>query len=342
VGEGALSDLHFTAWAHSVAVHKTAGRPSALTQPDASIRLTAHQVHRDSGCTSARLGPLARFRLRFLLHEMDLPLGELVIGRSASCGLTIDDPLVSRSHARLIVEADRVLIEDAGSRNGIRVNGRTISGRMEMGDGSRLRLGTQELMIRRLEESAIAPPRRPATGFMIHCSSCGLPFSTEAGECPHCGVEKDANSDEPTTTTEQAWSIELVAETIHRARALGRSDNLERLLVQARAVLDSVSVTVDRRRLDQLADGAIRYSAESGNVEWARWALSLYSKRGIAPGYEVGQQLVSLPPEALSTLVPAVNAVVSSIRPPALGEELADEATITLLRSFSEGPGALR
>lgn len=283
---------------------------------------------------------MARFRLRFLLHEMDIPVGELVIGRSASCGLTIDDPLVSRCHARLIVEADHVFIEDAGSRNGIRVNGRTITGRVEIGDGARFRVGTQELMLRRVEENTVAAPRRPATGFMIHCASCGLPYSTEAGECPHCGVEKDSNADEPTTTTEQAWSIELVAETIHRARALGKDDNLERLLIQARTVLDSVSVSVDRRRLDQLADGAIRFSSESGNVEWARWALGLYSKRGMVPGYEVGQQLGSLPPEARSTLAPAVNAVVISIRPPAVGDELTDEATVLLLRRISEGPGA--
>lgn len=285
---------------------------------------------------------MARFRLRFLLHEIDLPVGELVIGRSAVCGLTIDDPLVSRCHARLIVEQERVFIEDAGSRNGIRVQGRTIGGRTEIADGARFRLGTQELTLRRMEDSPVVVPRRPATGFMIHCGACGLPYSTDAGECPHCGVEKDSAPDEPTTTTEQAWSIELVAETIHRARALGRSDNLERLLVQARAVLDSVSVTVDRRRLDQLADGAIRFSSQSGNVDWARWALNLYSKRGIVPGYEIGEQLSSLPPEARSTLAPAVSAVVTSVRPPALGDELADEATLQLLRSISEAPGAGR
>lgn len=285
---------------------------------------------------------MARFRLRFLMHEIDLPVGDLVIGRSATCGLTIDDPLVSRCHARLIVEQDRVFIEDAGSRNGIRVNGRTIGGRTEMADGARFRLGTQELTLRRMEDSTLAVPRRPATGFMIHCASCGLPYSTDVRECPHCGVEKDHGHDEPTTTTEQAWSIELVAETIHRARALGRSENLERLLIQARTVLDSVSVTVDRRRLDQLADGAIRYSSHSGNVDWARWALSLYSKRGLVPGFEIGEQLTSLTPEARSTLAPAVSAVILSVRPPSLGDELADEATLELLRSISEAPGAHR
>lgn len=263
---------------------------------------------------------------------MDLPEGDLLIGRSASCGLTIDDPLVSRNHARLTVSAEGVTIEDAGSRNGIRVNGRTVSGRIPLADGARFRVGTQELVLRIMEEAAIQPPRRQATGFMIHCPTCSLPYSTEAQACPNCGQQQQAlEEEEPTTTTEQAWSIELVAETLHRAAKLGKTENLERLLVQARGVLDTTSVTVDRRRLDQLADGAIRFASGGGNVDWARWALGLYSKRGIAPGPEVGQQLQTLPPTARETLAPAAKNVVLSLRPPSAGGEHADEQTIEVL-----------
>lgn len=271
---------------------------------------------------------------------MDLPEGELLIGRSANCGLTIDDPLVSRSHARLTITKDSATIEDAGSRNGIRVNGRTISGRLRLSDGARFRIGTQELVLREMEEAPLVPPRRRATGFMIHCPKCGLPYSTEVSSCPSCGDAQELDEEEPTTTTEQAWSIELVAETMHRASALGRHDNLERLLIQARGVLDHTSVTVDRRRLDQLADGAIRFAADGGNVEWARWALGLYSKRGIAPGPEVGQQLSSLPPSARDTLAPAVGNLVRSLRPPAGGDEQVDDATMDILRSMSDSPEA--
>jgi hypothetical protein len=197
---------------------------------------------------------------------MDLPLGELVIGRSANCALTIDDPLVSRSHARIVVTADGATIEDAGSRNGIRVNGRTISGPTPLEDGARFRVGSQELLFRSMEDALVQPPRRRSTDFMIHCSACGLPYSTEADCCPSCGEAPDSEEEEPTTTTEHAWSIELLAETIHRAQAADHSENLERLLVQAQGVLNGTSVTVDRRRLDQLADGAIRYSAQKGDL----------------------------------------------------------------------------
>lgn len=279
---------------------------------------------------------MARYRLRFLLHEMDIPEGEVLIGRSAHCNLTIDDPLVSRNHARLIIGQDAAFVEDAGSRNGIRVNGRTIVGRVPLHDGSRFRVGTQELVLRRIEEAALQPPRRQATGFMIHCTSCGLPYSTEVKECPECG-QNHPGDDEPTTTTEQAWSIELVAETMHRARVLGRDENLLRLLRQARGVLDSTSVTVDRRRLDQLADGALRHASQTGEIEWARWALGLYCERGLAPGPGVGKQLSSLPPSTRDTLAPAVGDVVRSLRPPQAGVEEADAATIRMLRSLAGG-----
>ncbi len=268
---------------------------------------------------------------------MDLPPGELIIGRSATCGLTIDDPLVSRSHAKLVVTDSGATIEDAGSRNGIRVNGKIIKGPTALSDGARFRVGTQELMFRAIEETApAAPPRRRATGFMIHCPTCGLPYSTEATACPHCGREGGAAEDEPTTTTEQAWSIELLAETMHRAQTLGRKQDIERLLIQARGLLESTSVTVDRRRLDQLADGAIRFAADEGQVDWARWALSLYSKRGIAPSEEVGRQLESLPPAARQSLEPSLKEVVRSLRPPAAGEDEEDEKAVRLLRELAK------
>ena len=49
--------------------------------------------------------------------------GETVVGRSADCGLTIDDAKVSRNHAVIKIEAKQVIIEDLGSSNGTRING---------------------------------------------------------------------------------------------------------------------------------------------------------------------------------------------------------------------------
>ena len=63
------------------------------------------------------------YRLRYLAHDLELPIGEFVVGRSTECQLSLDDPLVSRRHAVLRVRRDGVSVQDLGSRNGVLVNG---------------------------------------------------------------------------------------------------------------------------------------------------------------------------------------------------------------------------
>jgi uncharacterized Zn finger protein (UPF0148 family) len=277
---------------------------------------------------------LARTRLRFLLHEIDLPKGTFVIGRGAGCHLTIDDPLISRSHAKITVGEDHITVEDLGSRNGVRVNGRLISGAVPIGDGTRLRVGTQEMVLRRVEDALVAPRRNRSTGFMVHCTSCGVPFSTEDPACPNCGHSDSV--EETTTTTEQAWSLELLVETMRRAEALNRKQDLERLLVQAREIVERPGLNMDRRRLDQLAETAVRMAAESGSLEWARWALGLFAKRGIVPRSEVGQRLSSLPPASRLDLTNALVEVVRSAGPDSAAEP-ADREALELFRALAAG-----
>ena len=73
-------------------------------------------------------------RLRYLVHDLEVPPGEFVIGRSPDCQLSLDDPLVSRRHAILVVQADAVYVEDLASRNGVLVNGKRVPlvGRVSM------------------------------------------------------------------------------------------------------------------------------------------------------------------------------------------------------------------
>jgi transcriptional regulator with GAF, ATPase, and Fis domain len=49
-----------------------------------------------------------------------------VLGRAPDCDVVVDDPSVSRRHARIAV-ADRAMIEDLGSRNGTRVGGQRLA-----------------------------------------------------------------------------------------------------------------------------------------------------------------------------------------------------------------------
>lgn len=63
-----------------------------------------------------------------------------VIGRLPECEITLDDPAVSRRHARITHDGGEYRIEDLGSTNGLRVNGEAVtSGRLR--DGDRVDLG---------------------------------------------------------------------------------------------------------------------------------------------------------------------------------------------------------
>src|SRR6185369_7208724 len=87
------------------------------------------------------------FRLRHLQHNFELGQGEFVIGRSAECQLALDDPLVSRKHALLIVGAESVVIKDLGSRNGVVVNGIRIEGSRILLDSDSIVIGSQEMTL---------------------------------------------------------------------------------------------------------------------------------------------------------------------------------------------------
>jgi hypothetical protein len=68
------------------------------------------------------------------------------IGRSRECDVVIEDAGVSRRHAELRpLDAAAWTIEDLGSTNGVRVNGRTIEGAHELRAGDRIGMGSTEM-----------------------------------------------------------------------------------------------------------------------------------------------------------------------------------------------------
>jgi predicted component of type VI protein secretion system len=95
-----------------------------------------------------------RFRLRYLHHDLELTEGQFVVGRSAGCQLSLDDPLVSRRHALLVVSREGVTVEDLGSRNGVVVNGERIAGVRLVSPGDKILIGSQELTVLEGRDSA--------------------------------------------------------------------------------------------------------------------------------------------------------------------------------------------
>jgi hypothetical protein len=75
----------------------------------------------------------------------------LVVGRGSDADLRINDPGVSRRHAEIRVQTtsgdQTVSIVDLGSTNGLQVDGRRTT-QAELGDGSRVRIGNTDLVVR--------------------------------------------------------------------------------------------------------------------------------------------------------------------------------------------------
>ena len=68
-----------------------------------------------------------------------------VLGRSRDADVVIDDPNVSRHHAEVRPSGGSWIVNDLGSTNGIKVNGRRIRGPESLKRGDVIELGTSSV-----------------------------------------------------------------------------------------------------------------------------------------------------------------------------------------------------
>ncbi len=113
-----------------------------------------------------------KFRLRYQSHVFPLVDGQFVVGRSADCQLSLDDPLVSRRHALLVLQGERLTVEDLGSRNGISVNGKRATKPVSLVDGDTITIGSQSVAVSsvrdvRTSDSAIQAPTENSDAFSL-------------------------------------------------------------------------------------------------------------------------------------------------------------------------------
>ena len=226
---------------------------------------------------------MARYRLRFLLQEFDLPRGATILGRSSDCHVTIEDPLVSRHHARIVLEGERAVVYDLNSRNGVKVNGAPVKEPIELKDGDRLRIGTQELVFCRVEAAPNATAK--TTGFLRHCARCRMPYPQEAGSCPSCGateaLDEETLSGQFGAAAQQIWSVQLFLEVLDRALTLERFEDVHRILRRATVQVEERIVRgdqVDGPQLAKLAVGAARASLALDDSTWAVWVAQVYRR----------------------------------------------------------------
>lgn len=224
-----------------------------------------------------------RYRLRFLLQEFDLPKGETLIGRSAECHVTIEDPLVSRQHARILIDGEDATFEDLGSRNGVRVNGVAVKKSTPLRDGDRIRIGTQELVFCRVGASSIS---NKTTGFLRYCAQCRLPYPQELAACPACGATEQTDEEETLSgqfgaSSKHAWNVQLLLEVTERAVSLGRKEDALSMYERAQAQVEERlqrGGSVFPTEISDLVTTGAHVAELAGDSRVLEWALTLHAR----------------------------------------------------------------
>ncbi|MFO0669432.1 MAG: FHA domain-containing protein [Polyangiaceae bacterium] len=255
-----------------------------------------------------------RYRLRFLLQEFDLPKGETIIGRSADCHVTIEDPLVSRQHARIIIDGEAATFEDMGSRNGVRVNGVNVKKPTPLRDGDRIRIGTQELVFCRVGQTAVS---NKTTGFLRYCAHCRLPYPQELAACPACGATEQTDEEETLSgqfgaSSKHAWNVQLLLEVTERAVSLGRRDDALSMFERAQAQVEDRlgrGGTVFPTEISDLVVTGAHMAELLGDPSLLVWSLRLHAR---VPS-PVSEAEVRALEHAATRFAPEMNAVLEEV-----------------------------
>jgi hypothetical protein len=228
-----------------------------------------------------------RWRLRYLQHDLELTEGQFAVGRNATCQLSLDDPLVSRRHALLVVNDEGVTIEDLQSRNGVLVNGRKITERVPLQVGDRILIGAQELTL--LQGRAVTSRDHQTTGHQAKMTlpkmeaSLRIP-SDFSNIGPSSSVPPDGSgADLDVSMVRRADAFKLLGGVAEKALALGRAVEAERLL--ASPLADVIEASRAGRKLpSQLVDQAAKFSSKlatsTGKGAWADYVIELYHAQG--------------------------------------------------------------
>jgi pSer/pThr/pTyr-binding forkhead associated (FHA) protein len=259
-------------------------------------------------------------RLRYLAHDLEVPVGQFVIGRSPECQLSLDDPLVSRRHAVLTVHDEHATVEDLGSRNGVMVNGSKIEGSHDLSDSDKITIGSQEIIITYSAEAHPASTKRIDTRMRLPTLTGPQGDEPEAVAPPAASIAeaaaaaslvmlpdelRDDVEEDSTTFAAPAIAIDrmrqpdkrinslaLIGGVADKALALGRAEEAERLLARSLTEVLEKAATghVDATICARAALYATKLADATGRGGWVDYIFELYTTLGaLLPAHVVDE-----------------------------------------------------
>jgi DNA-binding winged helix-turn-helix (wHTH) protein len=126
------------------ALNDDASRPEYVqTVPRRGYRFVA------TARNAAADDPVTRSSFEVVVEGRRYPLieGENVLGRADDCEVSLELASISRHHAVITVDGDRITLRDLRSKNGTFIRGRRIDGTVDVSDSRQMRLGSVTLII---------------------------------------------------------------------------------------------------------------------------------------------------------------------------------------------------
>jgi DNA-binding winged helix-turn-helix (wHTH) protein len=94
------------------------------------------------------------YRLIWGNREIALGPGENLLGRDEDAVVWIDDALVSRRHARIVIDETGAVLEDLDSKNGTYLRGKRIEGPTKLADEDEIKIGPASVVFRIFQQTA--------------------------------------------------------------------------------------------------------------------------------------------------------------------------------------------
>ena len=224
---------------------------------------------------------LVRFWLEYQGHTLELRAGAVVVGRSSSCHVVLDDALVSRRHAQFLVTAKAAVVEDFGSVNGVYVNGERISGQRALRDGDRVQIGKQDFVLKSATK-------------VVRVETASERFSAETlhgKTLPREVIEAERVREELTRRTD---ALDLLCGVADKVLVLGRGDEAEKLLGTALGNMLKQAQSggsLSPASAARAATYAVRIADATGRGRWVDFCFDLYAAQSRPLPSEVVDQL---------------------------------------------------
>ena len=220
-----------------------------------------------------------RFWLEYQGRTFELRPGEILIGRSSNCHLVLDDGLVSRRHAQILVSDERAIVEDFASANGVFLNSKRVNGSEPLRAGDQLQIGKQQFTVCSVARAPVAMPaeRRNAETLL------GMRTPNEVSLVPVSDSRADTKAElkQPEVeATQRAEALELLGGVADKVLALGRGEEAERVLSTA---LNNVLSEVKRGRepparvVSRAATYAGKLAEATSHGKWLDYTVDLYA-----------------------------------------------------------------